>query len=274
MNILITGATGFLGHALLERLHKLNDHSSIKVLSRNEGKLIQLQRMYPDVEVITGDVSDPCTVEYACKGVDVLFHLAAFKHVGLAETMAYQCAMTNVTGTLNLLRYFQGHTFVAISTDKTAKISGVYGASKYIMERLIKQQATIDTETRYIVPRYGNVIGSTGSVIPKWIDICKNGGEMVVTDTLATRFFFTVDDAVDLIFEAMENAESGDPYIKRMKSCYIDALVQAVIAEYGQPSNIRYIGLGESENLHEFLDKHYSSEHAEKLTIEELRKMI
>jgi UDP-N-acetylglucosamine 4,6-dehydratase/UDP-glucose 4-epimerase len=274
MNILITGATGFLGVALLERLHKTNDHSSIKVLSRNEGKLISLKQKYPDIKIITGDVSDDCTVEYACKGVDVLFHLAAFKHVGLAERMAYQCAMSNISGTVNLLKHFKGHTFVAISTDKVAKISGVYGASKYIMERLIKQWSEIDNAVRYIVPRYGNVIGSTGSVIPKWISICKDGGEMVVTDPEATRFFFTVDDAVDLIFEAMENAESGDPYIKKMKSCHVGELARAIREKYGRPDNYKIIGLQPGENMHEYLSDDYCSADAPKYSFEEITKMI
>jgi len=272
--ILVTGGTGFLGHALIKRLVMNWPQAEIRVMARNEGKLIELKKEFPHVEIFPGDVADRCVVEYALKDVDTLFHLAAFKHVGLAEIHSHQCTATNVIGTMNLLQYFKGKKFIAISTDKTAKISGVYGATKRVMEKLIEERAKIDDDVRYIVPRYGNVIGSTGSVIPKWIDICRSGGEMVITDGKATRFFFTVDQAVDLIFEAIEKAESGKPYIKPMKACTIEDLSEAIIEKYGEPHKFTYIGLQPGENMHEYLSDEYCSADAEKLTVAELMEMI
>lgn len=270
--ILITGGTGFLGHALIKRLYNSQDH--IRVIARNEGKLIQLKQQYPEIEIITGDVADECTVRKALDQVATVYHLAAFKHVGLAETQPYQCAQSNITGTINLLKHFKGTVFVAISTDKAAKLQGVYGASKRIMERLIEERALVDRSVRYILPRYGNVIGSTGSVITKWSQICKEHGEMVITERLATRFFFTVDDAVDLIFEAMDQADSGKPYIKPMKACSVGQLATACIKKYGEPSIVKTIGLQEGENLHETLSDDITSDKAERYTIKELMEMI
>lgn len=270
--ILITGGTGFLGKALIKRLY--NSRVNIRVLARNEGKLIELKQEYPNIEIFTGDVADDCTVKSALDGVNELYHLAAFKHVGLAEKQAYQCTMSNVTGTLNLLKHFKGSVFVAISTDKAAKLQGIYGATKRIMERLIEEQAAVNRKVRYIVPRYGNVIGSTGSVITKWKEICKKGEAITITDRLATRFFFTVDDAVDLIFDAMDKADSGKPYIKAMKSCSVGQLATACIKKYGEPSVIHYIGLQPGENMHEFLSDDITSEMAERYTINELIKII
>ncbi len=277
-NILITGGTGYLGRELIYQLAL--DVKNITVLARNEGKLIELKEIYPHIEIICGDVSDPCIVKKACKGKDTLFHLAAFKHVGLAETQAYQCFMSNVLGTSNLLKEFKGSLFVAISTDKVAKISGVYGCSKYIMEKLIQEHSLVNRDTKYVVPRYGNVIGSTGSIVPKWIKAAQNGEEITITEPRATRFFFTVSEAVDLIFEAIAHDTKGcigligKPYIKHMKSCEIGTLANAIQKKYGQFKKINYIGLQEGENLHEWLDDNYCSKDAKKFTIKELIKMI
>ena len=273
-NILITGGTGFLGRELIKRIYAKETIPKITVLARNEGKLIYLKLQYPNIKIITGAVEDKCIAEKACKGIDTIYHLAAFKHVGLAETQTYQCWMSNVLGTHNLLKYFKGSLFVAISTDKAAKVQGVYGASKYIMEKLIEERSLVDTDAKYVVPRYGNVIGSTGSVIPKWIDICKNNKEMIITDSKGTRFFFTVSDAIDLIFEAIEKGKNGKPYIKEMKSCFISTLAKVIQMKYGKPSKIAQIGLQPGENKHEYLNDEYNSRDADKFTLDELIEMI
>ena len=119
-------------------------------------------------------------------------------------------------------------------------MQGVYGASKRITELLIKERAATNLSVKYVVPRYGNVIGSTGSIVPKWIKAAKNHDEITITDPKATRFFFTVSDAVDLIFEAREKCQSGEPYIKYMKSCTIETLAQAIVEKYGHFDKINY----------------------------------
>ena len=271
MNILITGGTGFLGRSLVKRLY---DGNNLTIVARNEGNLIKLKEQYPKINIITGSIENEQIVSKACKDQEELYHLAAYKHVGLAETNTLQCTLSNIIGTLNLIEYFKGSLFVSISTDKTAKMQGVYGASKYIVEKLIKEKSLVNKDTRYVVPRYGNVIGSTGSIIPRWIEAAKKHQNITITDPLATRFFFTVDDAISLIFEAIHSGINGEPYIKEMKSCDIDTVASAIIEKYGYINNIDYIGLQEGENKHEWLSDDYTSEFAEKFTVEEFIKMI
>ena len=142
-NILITGGTGFLGWDLVLRLVQDYPQANIKVLARNEGKLIELKNEFPQIEIIAGAVENECIVIEALRGVDTLFHLAAFKHVGMAEVQPLQCTLSNVQGSINLLKHFSGNLFVAISTDKAAKLQGVYGASKRLMEKLIEYLSLI-----------------------------------------------------------------------------------------------------------------------------------
>ena len=133
---LITGATGFLGEHLTERVLALGGR--VRALSRNEGKLIVLKQRHPSVEIYTGDVSDWFEVKQAMLGVNAIFHLAASKHVGLAETYSRECTKTNVVGSLNILEESLQQNFdfvIGISTDKAAQVSGVYGATKLLMEK-------------------------------------------------------------------------------------------------------------------------------------------
>ena len=272
-NILISGGTGFLGRELIAYLHR-HKFENITVLARNEGKLIELKELYPNINIIPGDVADAYICRKAVTDIDTIFHLSAFKHVGMAETETYQCVSSNIDGTINLLNEFHGDLFVAISTDKAAKISGVYGASKYIMEKLIEEYSKYNRTIRYVVPRYGNVLGSTGSILPKWIEAAKNHKAIKITEPKCTRFFFTVDDAVDLIFEAIEKGDNGKPYISHMKACYIGTLATAIEKKYGKYEHIELIGLQEGENLNEYLDKDYCSRDADKFTTDDLMEMI
>ena len=158
---LVTGASGFLGQVLVERLIKAG--AKVRCLARNEGNILKLNQEHP-VEIYPGDVSDPVDVCQAMKGVRGVFHLAAFKHVGLAEKFARECVKSNTLGSLNILEATL-HTPVdfvlGISTDKAARISGVYGASKFLMERLFAQFEQINPSVAYRIVRYGNVMYST-----------------------------------------------------------------------------------------------------------------
>ena len=276
---LVTGGTGFLGGELIKSLNKSNN--LIRVMSRNEGKLISLKEKYPSIEIYPGDICNPFHVQQAMQDVDAVFHLAAFKHVGMAEKHSVECFESNVVGTLNLLKESlktKPDFFISISTDKAAQVVGVYGATKLLMEKIQLQFEAMNKKTSYRIVRYGNVLYSTGSVLCKWRDLLKNNKEITVTDPNATRFFWSVDEAVDLIFDCLKNAKNSKPYIPEMKSMSIGNLLEAMSIKYlpkGAELQINTIGLQPGENLHEkMLKDGPDSSEVDRFTIEEIMDKI
>ena len=273
---LVTGGSGYLGHELIKRLEK--DGHNIRVVARNEGKLIELKEKFPDIEIVTGNIADPYTCQKVCSDIDGIFHLAAFKHVGLAEKEnVRECVLSNIQGSLNLLeetRKNKTEFIVGISSDKAAQVKGVYGATKFIMERLFAEYEVTNPNTKYRVVRYGNVLYSTGSVLCKWRDKLKEGKEVIVTDMDATRFFWPVEEAVDLIFECLKNGKDSTPHVKPMKSIRIGDLLDAMMNKYGK-SPIKIIGLQPGENLQEVMHPDMpDSSQVERFTQEEIMRMI
>ncbi len=275
---LVTGGSGFLGGEVTRRI--LEGGGKVSTISRDEGLLIKLKQLYPEVEIYTGDISDRLSVRRLMKGVTGVFHLAAFKHVGLAEIESRECTLSNVYGSINVAEEAvnEGVEFViGISTDKAAQISGVYGASKFIMEKVFEQFDT-DYDTTFRIVRYGNVLYSTGSVLCKWRDLLKEGKEVIVTEPKATRFFWTLEQAVDLIWECLENAPDSKPYVPEMKSMSIENLLKAMANKYlpdGEELKIKQIGLQPGENFHERVIEtgKYSNE-TEQFTVEEIQEFI
>jgi len=277
---LVTGGSGFLGKELIGRL--LKGGSKVRVVARNEGNLILLKQRFPQIEYFTGDIAQSSICAQVIKDVDGIFHLAAFKHVGMAEYQPKECVMSNIVGSLNLLEESLHEKsikfFVAISTDKAAQVAGVYGASKYLMEHLIKQFSSFDESKKYRILRYGNVLYSTGSVLCKWKDLLKEGKEVVVTDQNATRFFWTIEQAVDLIYECMDKATNCSPFAPDMKSIRLRSLLSAMASKYlphGAELKVKEIGLQPGENLHEKIMEEgpYSNE-VEEYTVNEIMELI
>tara|TARA_R110000824_G_scaffold383587_1_gene577234 strand:- start:926 stop:1783 length:858 start_codon:yes stop_codon:yes gene_type:complete len=275
---LVTGGSGFLGVPLCERI--LEEGGNVRVLSRDEGKLVDLKQKYSNIEILTGDVSDKFEVHQAMKDVDGVFHLAASKHVGIAEIQVRECIKTNTIGSLHILEesILTTPDFVlSISTDKAAQVTGVYGATKFLMERLHGQFERVNTNTQYRIVRYGNVLYSTGSVLCKWKKLIQEGKNVIVTEPEATRFFWTVEQALDLIFECMENSTDNSVYCPSMKSIKIGDLLDTMISKYsqGQKISIEVIGLQAGENLHEkVLEEGPFSNEVEKFTKEEIWEMV
>lgn len=265
--ILITGANGFLGEALVDRLRG----EDIRAVARDEGKLIALKEKYPHIEILTGDISDKWVVKEAMAGIDSVFHLAAQKHVGLSEQYTYQTVMSNVIGSMNLLEEswkIKPKLFLSVSTDKASNPKGVYGATKLLMEKLIKQSERLNPNTKYRTVRYGNVMGSTGSFVTKWKPLMEQGREVILTDPNATRFYWSVDEAVDLIFECINNSKDSTPYIPKMKALSMQTALEACMEVYGK-SPVKVIGLQEGENLHETMDGIIFSNEVEQYTKQE-----
>lgn len=269
MKIVIFGASGFLGEALIERMYG----DELTVVARDEGKLIALKEKYPNIRIIIGDISNKWVVEEAMAGQEVVFHLAAQKHVGLSEEFTYQTVQSNVIGTMNLLeesRKTKPNLFLMVSTDKASLPKGVYGATKLLAEKLVKQSERLNPDTQYRVVRYGNVMGSTGSFVIKWKPLMESGREVILTDPEATRYFWTVDEAVDLIFECIENANDSTPYIPKMKAISMGQALEACQEVYGM-CPVKTIGLQEGENMHETMDGINFSDTAEQFTKEEFK---
>ena len=277
--VLVTGGTGFLGEKLVEIL--VNQGNRVRVISRNEGKLIMLKEKLPSIEIFTGDVANEFDAHQACKGVSAVYHLAAYKHVGMAEKHSLECTRSNVLGTINILNESLRNKFdfvIGISTDKAAQVAGTYGATKLLMERLFVQYETLNPDTRYRIVRYGNVLYSTGSVLCKWKEKILRGEEIVVTDPNATRFFWTREQAIDLIFQCLGDATDTSPWVPEMKAMSVGDLLSAMIQKYADSPDkikVREIGLQKGENMHEkILESGPFSNEVERFTIEEIKELI
>jgi len=276
---LVTGGSGFLGDELIKRL--LNQGGDVVTVSRNEGQLIKLKQKFPSIRIETGDISNKHSVHRVMKGVSGVFHLAAFKHVGMAETQSVECTNSNVIGSKNVLECAveEGVEFViGISTDKAAQVAGVYGASKLLMERMFQQYEVDYPNIKFRIIRYGNVLYSTGSVLCKWKELLKQGKEVIVTEPKATRFFWTLDQAVDLIYDCMRDAIDSQPHFPSMKSMSIENLLKAMAEKYlpdGEGLQIKTIGLQPGENFHEkILEAGPASNEVDEFTIEEIKELI
>lgn len=276
---LVTGASGFLGVPLCKKILSLG--GKVKAISRDEGKLIELKQEMPEVEILTGDINDAFEVHQSIKGVHGIFHLAAFKHVGMAENQVRECTKTNVIGSLNILEEGANNNvefILGISTDKAAQVAGVYGASKLLMEKLFKQFQKNYPSIDFRIVRYGNVLYSTGSVLCKWKKLLQEGKEVIVTAPEATRYYWSVNQAIDLIFDCMENATTPDPYVPDMKSMKVIDLLYAMASKYlkeGADLKIKEIGLQPGENMHEkVLETGKSSNEVQHFTVKEIIELI
>jgi len=270
MKIVVFGASGFLGTALVERLY---GKGHILAVARNEGGLIVLKEKFPDIEIMTGDIAEPWVVQKAMEGADEVYLLSAMKHVGLAEIDTHSCIKTNIVGAMNVIEesiVTSPKVLVFISTDKAAQPSGVYGCSKKISERLISEAERINPDTKYRIVRYGNVWGSTGSMITKWRPKMEKGEEIILTDPEASRFFWTVGESVDLIFECIEKAVDATPYVPKMKAVKMGVVLEACMEVYGE-CPVKIIGLQPGENKVETTDGVTFSDSVEQFTKEEFK---
>lgn len=251
----IFGASGYLGVHLVERLI-IRGENNIVAVARNESGLVALKEKFPSIEIIVGDIADKWIVKQAMMGARHCYILSALKHVGLAEKNVRSCVNTNVIGAMNIIEeslLTKPFQVIFISTDKASQPTGVYGCTKKIGEQLMAEAERINPYTTYRTCRYGNVWGSNGSLITKWKPKMKRGEEIILTDPEASRFFFTVTDAVNLIFECIENATDAKPYIAKMKAIKMGVVLEACQEVYGK-CPVKVIGLQPGENLVETTD--------------------
>jgi len=202
------------------------------VLSRSETKLNKLKEKYNEIEIVVGDICDKQLVRNTIKKVDGVFHLAAVAE-GMQTGKPIESIKTNIIGSLNVLEESSNVDFVlGISSDKVVQVSGNYGATKFLMEKLFNQFEEMNPKVKYRVVRLGNIIYSVDSVLCKWKNLIEDCEEVIVTDKRATRFFMTSEKAIDLILNCLENAKDSKPYFEDMKSTSIGNLLQAMINKY------------------------------------------
>jgi UDP-N-acetylglucosamine 4,6-dehydratase/5-epimerase len=199
----------------------------------------------------------------ACQGVDYIFHLAALKHVPVCEDQPIEALKTNVIGTQNVIEAAIScnvHSVVNISTDKASNPSNFYGLSKAMAERLIIHANTLNTKTRFVCIRGGNVMGTNGSVIHVFKKQIKEKGKIGITDLNMTRFFLTIQEAIKLVFKATFESVGGEIFVMKMPSCKIIDLAEVLIEASGKTNvGVDVLGIRPGEKLHEILLSEYES---------------
>jgi UDP-N-acetylglucosamine 4,6-dehydratase/5-epimerase len=248
MRVLITGGTGSFGQAMTAKLLKLN--AEVTIFSRDELKQYEMSNNFsnPNLKFVIGDVRDEKSVKNAVRFQDIIIHAAALKQVGVGEKFPDEVIKTNVLGTQNVVESLRS-TFVdkaiLISSDKAVAPINMYGASKMCAEKLfLNANLSVDT----IVVRYGNVVGSRGSVIPAFKKMAKEG-VIKITDVNMTRFWITLDQATDLVLRAIKRRTGGEILIPKIPSMRITDLADAIDPTAKQ----EVIGIRPGEKLHEVL---------------------
>lgn len=254
-SILITGGTGSFGHAFLrDTLAKYNP-SRLVVFSRDEMKQWEMAKLYADdprVRFFIGDVRDKERLHRALHGVDFVVHAAATKIVPTAEYNPFECVKTNVHGAMNLIdaAIDQGvKRVVALSTDKASSPINLYGATKLTSDKLFIAANSYGHAqgTTFSVVRYGNVMGSRGSVIPFFIRQAKADGRITITDEKMTRFMITLEAGVKLVWHAFHDMRGGEIYVKKIPSMNIMDIAEACAPD----AEIDIVGVRPGEKLHE-----------------------
>ena len=269
-NILITGGTGSFGHTFIPMTLDKYNPKKIVVFSRDEMKQWEMAKLFKDdsrVRFLIGDVRDKDRLYRALNGIDYVVHAAATKIVPTAEYDPFECVKTNVFGAMNLIDACIDRgvkKIVALSTDKASSPSNLYGATKLTSDRLFVSGNSYSGshDTRFSVVRYGNVMGSRGSVIPFFLSIVKDK-VLPITDKRMTRFMISLEDGVELVWHAFNDMKGGEIYVKKIPSMKVTDVALAVSSEAKQEE----VGIRPGEKLHEQMigleDAIYTYEYAD-----------
>jgi UDP-N-acetylglucosamine 4,6-dehydratase/5-epimerase len=264
--ILITGGTGSFGNRVATHLTSLNPRRII-IYSRDEKKQWEMQQRFPDFDYVIGDVRDPGRLQEVMRGVDLVFHAAALKQVPSCEAYPYEAFQTNTVGSYNVCEAALRagvRTVVALSTDKAVKPVNAMGMSKAMMEKIVCAKNQTTSDTHFCCVRYGNVMGSRGSVIPLFRKQIEAGGPVTLTVGHMTRFLMTLDESVDLVVHAMTRATGGEIFVRKAPAATMSDLARALIAKYagGADVPVRTIGIRPGEKVDEVLVNEYEIQRA------------
>lgn len=273
-NILVTGGTGSFGNTFVPMTLAKFNPKRIIIFSRDEMKQWEMAKKFQGdsrVRFFIGDVRDKARLDRALDGVDYVVHAAATKIVPTAEYNPFECVKTNVTGAMNLIDACIDKNVkrvVALSTDKASSPVNLYGATKLVSDKLFVAGNSYSGghDTRFAVVRYGNVMGSRGSVIPFFLSI-REQGVLPITDNRMTRFMISLEQGVELVWHAFEDMVGGETYVKKIPSMKVTDLARVVAPECKQQE----IGIRPGEKLHEQMisseDAYYTYEYPEHFKI-------
>lgn len=267
--ILITGGTGSWGNELTSQLLEKNP-KEIRIFSRGEFAQVSMKRKFNDnrINFFIGDVRDFNAINLACKGIDIIFHLAALKHVPICEEQPYEAIKTNIVGTENLIKAAINNKVlkvIDVSTDKAVVPINTYGMTKAIGEKLIIHANKLSDHTKFTCIRAGNVLGTNGSAVPYFIDMIKSRNLITITDKKMTRFFMILKEAINLIFKAVEVSLGGETFVVKMPSFYITDLAKALIEAFGNDdTKIIESGIRPGEKIDEVLVSKYEAKNTYK----------
>lgn len=253
-SILITGGTGSFGHSFVPMTLAKYNPKRLVIFSRDEMKQWEMAKLFENdnrVRFFIGDVRDKDRLARALDGIDYVVHAAATKIVPTAEYNPFECVKTNVQGAMNLIDACidrKVKRVIALSTDKASSPANLYGATKLTSDKLfVAGNSYVGShETRFSVVRYGNVMGSRGSVIPFFLSIANNG-ELPITDERMTRFMITLEQGVELVWHAFSDMVGGEVYVKKIPSMKVTDIAHAVVPGASQ----KIVGIRPGEKLHE-----------------------
>ena len=257
--ILITGGTGSLGQALTKKLLEY-DVETIRIFSREELKQIEMEKKFSNSKLrfLIGDIRDKNRLNRALEDIDIVIHAAALKHVPVAEYNPFEAVKTNVYGSQNLIECCLDNNVeiaLAIGTDKAVSPLNTYGASKMLMERLFVSANYYKgkREIKFLCVRYGNVLGSRGSLLPLILSQIKNNEEITITDPTMTRFNITMNQALELIFRALKNGNGGEVFIPKLKAYRVKEMKESIVELTNANNKERKIPVRPGEKFHEML---------------------
>ena len=258
--ILVTGGTGSWGNELTKSLIKNKNVREIVILSRNEHKQVDMERTFNNkkLKFIICDIRAYTSLKQAMEGVDVVFHLAAMKHVHVCEANSWQTVETNIIGTQNVINAAINtgvKLVVDISTDKAVEPHNIYGISKACGEKLMTNaQHNYDSSTNFVCVRAGNVVGTNGSIFPLFKKQILQNNKITITDPEMTRFILKTGDAINLIFHAVERSIGGETFVMKMPSTSVQTIADSMITYFGNKhTEVEIIGSRPGEKKHEKL---------------------
>lgn len=257
--VLITGGTGSLGTALVTKMLE-SDVDTIRIFSRDEWKQVQMRSKFTDkrLRFFIGDVRDKERLSRSLEDVDIVIHAAALKQVPVVEYNPFEAVKTNVYGTQNLIDGCLENnvkTVLAVGTDKAVSPLNTYGATKLLMERLFVSANHYRGfhNIKFICVRYGNVLGSRGSLIPVLVDQIHSGNKVTITDPQMTRFNITMNEALELIFRALKKGVGGEIFVPKLKAYKVGDVKDTILDLLNSKNETENISIRPGEKMHESL---------------------